>query len=272
MQQFHCRTIDSTISADNHYGWDGHHSLVDPYLIGDFNLFDSDDYDARFSNSQTFSTEFYTNFINGNAKVNNSITDKKLFTTISNDLNNYQKPALQEDGQQQIVPNFEKAIETQISENQEMKLIKSQPKQNDYDNNQSEMNEGRGQKSILANNDDQENENLLNQIISKQKSLLFPQKLWNLANSSSFPAINWSKNGLEIQINIDKLTPFLRHITRTHKFESFLRQLHMYGFRKTTNFNLKKRKFDRNIVCYFREGFTRDVHDFKEIDKIFRFK
>ncbi|KAH7640161.1 hypothetical protein HUG17_10641 [Dermatophagoides farinae] len=62
----------------------------------------------------------------------------------------------------------------------------------------------------------------------------FPIKLWNLASDKSFKPIRWSKDGMSVIINEQRLEPNLGHYFRSKKFSSFLRQLHLYGFRKVT--------------------------------------
>ncbi|XP_027205770.2 uncharacterized protein LOC113799352 isoform X1 [Dermatophagoides pteronyssinus] len=62
----------------------------------------------------------------------------------------------------------------------------------------------------------------------------FPIKLWNLASDQSFKPIRWSRDGMSVIINEHNLEPNLGYYFRSKKFSSFLRQLHLYGFRKVT--------------------------------------
>jgi hypothetical protein len=62
----------------------------------------------------------------------------------------------------------------------------------------------------------------------------FPFKLWHLASDETFAPINWSKDGAALLIDHMALEPVLSYFFRSKKFSSFLRQLHLYGFRKVT--------------------------------------
>ena len=72
-------------------------------------------------------------------------------------------------------------------------------------------------------------------MIGKQKRQLFPEKLWELVHDST-SGIQWSSDGKRIEIERSKLELYLlQHGTakfRSNKYDSFIRQLHFYGFKK----------------------------------------
>lgn len=83
---------------------------------------------------------------------------------------------------------------------------------------------------------------------------IFPQKLWDLIHNKQFePAINWSDDGKSIFINNTKLKCLCLGKTNAHfhteQPKSFVRQLHLYGFRK----------LDKNQ--FYHEFFQRDKPD-----------
>lgn len=63
---------------------------------------------------------------------------------------------------------------------------------------------------------------------------LFPEKLWDLVNKPS-SGIQWSPDGKRIQVERTQLEKFIGTKFRSHNFDSFIRQLHFYGFRKCGN-------------------------------------
>ncbi|UXI18345.1 homeobox protein MOX-1 [Sarcoptes scabiei] len=72
----------------------------------------------------------------------------------------------------------------------------------------------------------------MKEIQSRYAHQRFPIKLWNLANDEQFQAIQWSSDGKNLRISECALEMNLGVLFRTKKFSSFLRQLHLYGFRK----------------------------------------
>lgn len=63
---------------------------------------------------------------------------------------------------------------------------------------------------------------------------LFPEKLWDLVNKPS-SGIQWSIDGKRIEVDRAQLEKCLETKFRLHKFDSFIRQLHLYGFKKCGN-------------------------------------
>lgn len=84
---------------------------------------------------------------------------------------------------------------------------------------------------------------------NKQKRQLFPEKLWELVNSQQNSGIRWSPTDSKcIEIERSKLERFLQTKFRSHNFDSFIRQLHFYGFKKCGN-------------SYYHDKFQRDQPD-----------
>lgn len=80
----------------------------------------------------------------------------------------------------------------------------------------------------------------------------FPLKLFNLASDDSFDPIKWTPDGMMIGICMEKMEPLLPHLFRTDKYASFLRQLHLYGFRKEKNSD------GVGVALYHNPNFQRD--------------
>lgn len=79
--------------------------------------------------------------------------------------------------------------------------------------------------------------------INQKKRQLFPEKLWELVHKPS-SGIRWSPDGKEIEIERVKLERFLQTKFRSNNFDSFIRQLHFYGFKKCGN-SYRHEKFQR---------------------------
>lgn len=85
--------------------------------------------------------------------------------------------------------------------------------------------------------------------IGKQRRQLFPEKLWELVNSHQGSGIRWSpSNNKCIEIERSKLERYLQTKFRSQNFDSFIRQLHFYGFKKCGN-------------SYYHDKFQRDQPD-----------
>lgn len=76
---------------------------------------------------------------------------------------------------------------------------------------------------------------------------LFPEKLWELVKRAD-SGIQWSPDGKRIEVDRKQLEKFIGTFFRSHNFDSFIRQLHFYGFRKCGN-------------SYHHEKFQRDQPD-----------
>lgn len=83
----------------------------------------------------------------------------------------------------------------------------------------------------------------------------FPLKLFSLASDEKFDAIEWTPDGTKIEINTKKMEPLLHCLFRTNKYASFLRQLHLYGFRKA------KSSPKADVGLYFNQYFQRDQQE-----------
>lgn len=72
---------------------------------------------------------------------------------------------------------------------------------------------------------------------------LFPEKLWDLVSKPA-SGIQWSADGKRIEVDKLELEKCLGTKFRLHKFDSFIRQLHLYGFKKCGN-SYHHEKFQR---------------------------
>lgn len=75
----------------------------------------------------------------------------------------------------------------------------------------------------------------------KYLHMRFPMKVWRLASEPTYEPIKWSEDGKSLIVDEVALEPTLGYFFRSVKFSSFLRQLHLYGFRKMA----KTRSFKR---------------------------
>lgn len=93
------------------------------------------------------------------------------------------------------------------------------------------------------------NSNIVNMKVKKRivKRQLFPEKLWDLVNKPA-SGIQWSPDGRRIEVVQAQLEQFFGTKFRSNKFESFIRQLHFYGFKKCGN-------------SYYHDLFQRDRPD-----------
>lgn len=66
------------------------------------------------------------------------------------------------------------------------------------------------------------------------KRQLFPEKLWQLVNKPN-SGVTWAPDGRRIVVERSKLEQFPDTKFRSTNFDSFIRQLHFYGFRKCGN-------------------------------------
>lgn len=74
----------------------------------------------------------------------------------------------------------------------------------------------------------------LNKKTRESRRMLFPEKLWDLVNRYG-SGIQWSHDGISIQVDRSLLQNYLQTKFRSQNFDSFIRQLHFYGFKKSGN-------------------------------------
>ncbi|KAH9388936.1 heat shock transcription factor [Tyrophagus putrescentiae] len=110
----------------------------------------------------------------------------------------------------------------------------------------------------------------------------FPMKVWRLASEPTFGPIKWAEDGKSLIIDEQALEPMLGHFFRSDKFSSFLRQLHLYGFRKMSkphsfkalpDRNNKPKKKGRSSLDGFAEYAAKDFErdQYESINKVRRF-
>ncbi|KAI2809891.1 heat shock factor [Blomia tropicalis] len=98
---------------------------------------------------------------------------------------------------------------------------------------------------------------------------IFPFRLWELASNESFEPIKWNYDGTMIMVNLQSINNHLLDICRTKKYASFLRQLHLYGFRKDSRCLPNKRSVTK--YSYYSHRFFRR-NDYGLLNKINRVK
>jgi len=86
---------------------------------------------------------------------------------------------------------------------------------------------------------------------SRSKKSTFPDKLWKMVNDRRFEsAIRWTDNGSSFEIFESELKKLClgkgNKLFYTEQPKSFVRQLHMYGFRKIKNNQFQHCCFQRN--------------------------
>jgi len=91
-------------------------------------------------------------------------------------------------------------------------------------------------------------------------TLKFPAVIWRIVNSCSTGALLWESDGMSIRVDKAKFEDeYLRTQTffKTKNFQSFIRQLNIYGFRKIpTNYP----KGQDDAVFVYRHDFFRRGH------------
>lgn len=88
---------------------------------------------------------------------------------------------------------------------------------------------------------------------------IFPFRLHDLASDENFEPLTWSADGTMLVVNMKTINSpeHLRMICRSKKFASFLRQLHLYGFRKETRC-LPNKRSSVKMAFYQHRYFQRD--------------
>lgn len=91
------------------------------------------------------------------------------------------------------------------------------------------------------------------------KPNIFPMKLWNLINDSEISAIIWNSHGdgIIVKQNLIRSQVLSLKTFKAKAFTSFVRQLHMYGFRKSQIWTRDK----PNIHEYFHPNFKKGQPD-----------
>ncbi|KAL4235066.1 hypothetical protein ACF0H5_006704 [Mactra antiquata] len=95
-------------------------------------------------------------------------------------------------------------------------------------------------------------------------TLKFPAKLWRIVNNCCTGAISWECDGESIKVDRKKFEEeFLKTgvFFKTSNFQSFIRQLNIYGFRKLPT-NGPKSQQDGCVFTYKHDFFKRDYPEF----------
>ena len=86
---------------------------------------------------------------------------------------------------------------------------------------------------------------------------IFPFRLWDLVSDNNFEPLSWNSDGTMVVVNMQTINRHLVKICRTKKFASFLRQLHLYGFRKDARC-LPNKRASAKIAYYQHQYFLRN--------------
>jgi len=86
---------------------------------------------------------------------------------------------------------------------------------------------------------------------NESKKSIFPQKLWRMVNDQQFEsAVRWTKDGTSFLVFENPLRNMClgkeNHIFFTKQPKSFVRQLHLYGFRKINKNQFMHQYFQRD--------------------------
>lgn len=95
-------------------------------------------------------------------------------------------------------------------------------------------------------------------------TLKFPAKLWRIVNNCKTGAISWELDGESIKIDRKRFEDeYLKTgvFFKTSNFQSFIRQLNIYGFRKLPT-NGPKSQQDGCVFTYKHDYFKRDYPEF----------
>ena len=85
---------------------------------------------------------------------------------------------------------------------------------------------------------------------------IFPSKLWRLVNNNDIDAIVWNHHGDGIIVNQNLIGEefFSLNSFKASSASSFVRQLNLYGFKKSQRFN----RYEPNIHHFFHPNFKRN--------------
>lgn len=103
----------------------------------------------------------------------------------------------------------------------------------------------------------------------KKDERLFPFRLHELASSENFQPLNWAVDGTCLSIDMQSIHLHLKEICRSKKYSSFLRQLHLYGFRKVSRC-LPNTRVDSKVAIYRHPLFLE--HSPELLEKMVRIK
>lgn len=101
--------------------------------------------------------------------------------------------------------------------------------------------------------------------LASSKKTLFPQKLWELVNDQRLEsAIRWTNDGHTFLVYENQLIKLClgkeNNMFYTSQPKSFVRQLHLYGFRKINKHEFKHENFRRDrpdLLCYIKRAYSK---------------